>query len=107
MPPPSKERVEVATSALLADAQTWRSVGGSLDAAARTADGLDFQAFHFSYLGDVVGLTHAYGQVQEKITRLLHEGAANAGSVADALTKAAQDYQLEDRNAEHRVGRVY
>jgi hypothetical protein len=104
---PREQVVQAATDALRQDAQTWRFGAGELDIAQIAAAEMDFQAFHFSYIGDKVGLTQTYGQLQEKMIRLLQEGAANFRAVADALTLAANAYDREERNAEHRLGRIY
>ncbi|HZM74381.1 MAG TPA: hypothetical protein VFC19_01565 [Candidatus Limnocylindrales bacterium] len=66
-----------------------------------------FQAFHFSYIGDKIGVTETYRLLQEKLIDLLNDGAVNFRSVAQALNIAANGYQEEDRNAVHRLKNIW
>ena len=104
---PSQGQVDVAIQALRDDAQKWRAAAGELEIAARVAGEMDFQAFHFSYIGDKIGVTEAYRLLQDKLIDLLNGGAANFRSVAQALNTSADDYQEDDRNAVHRLKNVW
>jgi len=104
---PSPQQVDVAIQALRDDAQKWRAAAGELEIAARVAAEMDFQAFHFSYIGDKIGVTDAYRMLQDKLIDLLNGGAANFRSVAQALNISANGYQEDDRNAEHRLKNVW
>ena len=103
MTPPSKETVEAAIQSLRMDAVAWGQAGAGLRQAAIAVDGLDFDRFHFSHAGDLVGLTDMYRQVQIKVARLLGEGADNFARVAAALTTAADGYERDERNAVHEM----
>lgn len=104
---PSQGQIDVAIQALRDDAQRWRAAAGELEIAGQVAGEMDLQAFHFSYIGDKIGVTEAYGKLQERMIDLLNGGATNFHSVAQALTMAADGYQEDDRNAEHRIRNVW
>jgi hypothetical protein len=104
---PSQQQIDVAIQTLRDDAQKWRFAGGELEIAAKVAAEMDFQAFHFSYIGDKIGVTEAYRNLQDKLIDLLNGGATNFRSVASALTMAADGYQEDDRNAVHRMKNVW
>jgi hypothetical protein len=104
---PSQGQIDVAIQSLRDDAQKWRAAAGELEIAAQVAGEMDLQAFHFSYIGDAIGVTEAYGKLQDKLIDLMNGGAANFRSVAEALTLAADGYQEDDRNAEHRIRNVW
>ena len=104
---PSQGQIDVAIQALRDDAQKWRAAAGELEIAARIAGEMDFQAFHFSYIGDKIGVTEAYRLLQEKLIDLLNYGAVNFRSVGQALTMAANGYEEEDRNAVHRLKNIW
>ena len=105
--PPSQDKIDVAIQSLRDDAQKWRFAAGELEIAAQIAEGMDFQAFHFSYIGDKIGITESYQRLQDKMIEVLTGGAANFRSVADALTVAAAGYQEDDRKAVHRLKGVW
>jgi hypothetical protein len=104
---PSHEQVDVAIQALRDDAQKWRAAAGELEAAARVAGQMDLQAFHFSYIGDKIGVTQAYQLLQDKLIDLLNGGATNFRSVAEALKVSADGYQQDERDAVHRLKNVW
>jgi hypothetical protein len=107
MPPPSKDTVEAAIQALRDDAQAWRFGAGELEIAAKIAGTMDLQAFHFSYIGDKVGLTDSYRALQDKLIALFTGGATNFINIATALTAAAAGYQDDERNAVHRMQNIW
>jgi hypothetical protein len=107
MAPPPNEKIVAAVESLRGDAHTWRSGGEELQVAAQIAGTLVLEAFHFSYLGDQVGLTDIYRRVQDKMTRLFEEGATNFGNVANALDSAADGYEQDERNAVHAMRGVW
>jgi hypothetical protein len=104
---PSQGQIDVAIQSLRDDAQKWRLGAGELEIAARVASEMDLQAFHFSYIGDKIGVTDAYRSLQDKLIDLLNGGATNFRNVAQALTMAADGYQEDDRNAVHRMKNVW
>ena len=55
--------------------------------AARVGARLELGALHFSYLGDMVGLTDIYQQLEDKLCRLLGEGANNFTALAAAARR--------------------
>lgn len=107
MSQPSQEKIDVAIQTLRDDAQKWRFAAGELELAAKVAGELDFQAFHFSYIGDLIGVTEAYRNLQDKLINVLNGGAANFRNVAQALTLAADGYQEDERNGVHRFKNIW
>jgi hypothetical protein len=104
---PNQGQIDVAIQSLREDAQRWRAAAGELQDAATVAGQMDFQAFHFSYLGDKIGVTDAYRALQDKLIDLLNGGATNFRNVAEALTLAAEGYEQDERNAVHRLRNVW
>jgi len=104
---PTQGQVDVAIQSLRDDAQKWRAAAGELEIAARIATEMDFQAFHFSYIGDKIGVTETYRLLQDKLIDLLNGGATNFRNVAQALDMSADGYQEEDRNAVHRLKNIW
>lgn len=107
MPPPDKDILAAALGALRDDAKTWDSISQDLESAKRTAERLDLDALHFSYIADKLGLTTLYKEIQDKMVRLLGEGAANDKSVAEALLKSAATYEQEEKDGVHRIKGVW
>lgn len=107
MPPPSGEQITVALEAMRSDAAVWDNAADGLTEAARVAARLDLSALHFSYLGDVVGLTGVYRELQDKLCRLLTEGAHNLSGLAQALRSAANGYEEEEQENIHHIRDVY
>jgi len=106
MAPPT-ETIVAAVQTLRDDAHTWRASGAELDSAARAAAPLGLDAFHFSYLGDQVGLTGTYQRLHDKMGRLLREAAVNCANVAGALETAAAGYERDERDAVHQLAGVW
>jgi hypothetical protein len=104
---PTQGQIDVAIQSLRDDAQKWRAAAGELEIAAGVAAEMDFQAFHFSYIGDKIGVTEAYRLLQDKLIDLLNGGATNFRNVAQALNLSADGYQEEDRNATHRLKNIW
>jgi hypothetical protein len=104
---PTDAQVTAAISALRTDASMWLGMADELREAAGVAGRLDLAALHFSYLGDKAGLTDAYRDIQDKLIRLLGEGAANFDSMGKALRTAADGYDEDERHAVHRMRNIY
>ncbi|MFC4858778.1 hypothetical protein [Actinophytocola glycyrrhizae] len=104
---PTKDQYEVALAALRDDATTWTGCADDLAAAKSTADGLDLEALHFSYLADKCGVTQLYADFQSKFVRLLGEGETTCHAVSDALLAAAQTYQQEEEAGVHNLNNVW
>lgn len=104
MTPPSGE-LYVALEALRRDAAAWTARADALRQAAALGRTLNLTPLHFSYIGDVVGLTETYGNLQDRLTRLLDQGAANFDAMASALRAAADEYQQTDELSSRRLAR--
>lgn len=107
MTQPTGDQIEVALAAMREDAAMWRHMATELSEAAKVADRLDMDARHFSYLGDKVGMTHIYQAIQAKMSSLMTQGAANFDTIAEALSKAADGYEEDDRRGAHRLNNIY
>jgi hypothetical protein len=104
---PTPEQYDVALRALRDDATQWTGCADDLAAAKTTAEGLDLEALHFSYIADKCGVTQIYKEFQDKMVRLLGEGEATCRNVAGALEKSAQTYQTEEESGVHRMNDVW
>ena len=104
---PTQDQYQVALQALRADADTWEHCAADLGAAKGTADGLDLEALHFSYVADKLGVTAMYQQIQAKLVGLLGEGQTMSTNVATALRNSAQTYQQEEESGVHRMNNVW
>ncbi len=104
---PTPDQYNVALAALHDDAKQWTSCADDLAAAKSTADGLDLEALHFSYIADKCGVTQLYADFQSKFVRLLGEGETTCRGVADALLASAQTYQREEEAGVHRLNNVW
>lgn len=104
---PTKDQYTVALAALRDDAKQWQGCSDDLAAAKSTADTLDLEALHFSYVADKLGVTQIYTEFQNKMVRLIGEGEAMCASVANALNESAQTYQAEEEAGVHRMNNVW
>lgn len=104
---PTPDQYQVALDALRDDADKWEQCGADLGAAKATAEGLDLEALHFSYVADKLGVTALYQQFQAKMVGLLGEGQTMSGNVATALRNSAQTYQQEEEAGVHRMNNVW
>jgi hypothetical protein len=85
----------------------WTQAGDTLDSARSGAQPLDLQEFHFSFIGDKVGMTRVYAELKEKLVRLLGQGSAQLHGLGKALTTAANEYEQEDLNSYHSLHHLY
>jgi hypothetical protein len=104
---PTPDQYNVALAALRDDATQWQGCSDDLKAAKATADSLDLEALHFSYIADKLGVTQSYTEFQNKMVRLLGEGETMTASVASALLESAQTYQDEEESGIHRMNNVW
>jgi hypothetical protein len=104
---PTQDQYQVALQALRNDADKWEQCGTDLGAAKSTADGLDLEALHFSYVADKLGVTALYQQFQAKMVGLMTEGQTMSANVATALRNSAQTYQNEEESGVHRMNDVW
>jgi len=107
LPPPNEQQVKAAIGALRQDASKWDAGAAELRDAAGAAGQLALSALHFSYLGDKLGLTETYQQLQMRLYRLLNEGAENLNDLAGALRAAADGYEQDEINTVHRMTGIY
>jgi hypothetical protein len=104
---PTPDQYAVALAALRDDAKQWQDCGADLAAAKATADSLDLEALHFSYIADKLGVTQIYKEFQDKMIRLMGEGETVCTDVANALLTSAQTYQQEEEAGVHRMNNVW
>ncbi|MPZ79319.1 MAG: hypothetical protein GEV28_02565 [Actinophytocola sp.] len=104
---PTPEQYQAALSALRDDADTWDKCAQDLGTIKGTADGLTLDAFDFSYLADMLGMTTLYQEFQHKMARLLGEGETMSTGVAAALRASAQTYQDEEDAGVHRMNNIW
>jgi len=104
---PTPDQYTAALAALRDDATQWTGCADDLAAAKSTADGLDLEALHFSYIADKLGVTQLYADFQSKFVRLLGEGETMSRGVADSLLASAQTYQQEEEAGVHRMNDVW
>ena len=104
---PTPGQLAAGTQAMRADASMWASAAAQIAGAQQVAGRLDLGATHFSYIGDKVGLTDMYRQIQAKLERLCGEASAAFGGFATQLAKAADDYDADERHAVHRLRGTY
>jgi hypothetical protein len=104
---PTPDQYSLALAALRDDATQWTSCADDLAAAKSSADGLDLEALHFSYIADKCGVTQLYADFQAKMVRLLGEGEQMSRGVAEALLASAQTYQREEEAGVHRMNNVW
>lgn len=104
---PTPDQYAVALAALRDDATQWQGCSDDLKAAKSTADSLDLEALHFSYIADKLGVTQTYTDFQNKMVRLIGEGETMTSGVASALLASAQTYQDEEESGIHRMNNVW
>jgi hypothetical protein len=104
---PTQDQYQVALQALRNDADKWDQCSTDLGTAKSTADGLDLEALHFSYIADKLGVTALYQQFQAKMVGLLGEGQTMSANVATALRNSAQTYQQEEESGVHRMNNIW
>jgi uncharacterized protein YukE len=107
VPPPSEQQIKAAIGALRKDASAWDAAAAELRDAAGIAGGLPLSPLHFSYLGDQLGLTEVYQQLQQRLYRLLNEGVDNLTELAGALREAADGYEQDEIDTVHRMTGIY
>jgi hypothetical protein len=104
---PTPDQYALALAALRDDAKQWQDCSTDLAAMKTTADSLDLEALHFSYLADKLGVTQIYQDFQSKMVRLIGEGETACTNVANALLTSAQTYQQEEEAGVHRMNNVW
>lgn len=107
MTQPTAQQISAALDAMRQDASMWREMAGELRGAAGVADRLDLTKLHFSKLGDMLGMVDLYRDVQDRMIRLMQQGADNFDATAAALTTAANGYEQDEQNNVHRFTGIY
>jgi len=104
---PTAQQISAALEAMRADAAMWTEMAGQMREAAGVADRLDLTKLHFSKLGDMIGMVDLYRDVQDRMVRLMQQGAENFDATASALTTAANAYDQDERDNVHRFTGIY
>jgi hypothetical protein len=107
MTQPTAQQISAALDAMRQDAAMWQQMAGDLRSAAGVADRLDLTKLHFSKLGDMLGMVDLYRDVQDRMIRLMQQGADNFDATATALTTAANGYDQDERDNVHRFTGIY
>lgn len=107
MTQPTSQQISAALDAMRQDATMWRDMAGQMREAAGVADRLDLTKLHFSKLGDMLGMVDLYRDVQDRMVRLMQQGADNFDATAGALTTAADAYDRDEQNNVHRFTGIY
>jgi hypothetical protein len=104
---PTSQQIAAALDAMRKDAAVWQDMAGQMRDAAGVADRLDLSKLHFSKLGDMLGMVDLYRDVQDRMVRLIQQGAANFDATAAALTTAANGYEKDEQDNVHRFTGIY
>jgi hypothetical protein len=107
MSQPTGGQIQAALDAMRQDSHTWRHMAAELSEAARVANRLDLGQRQFSFAADRVGVTRLYQDIQEKMVKLMEQGAANFESIAQALYAAADGYEEDERRNVHQLKNIY
>jgi hypothetical protein len=99
--PPPHGTIVAAIDQLHHDANAWRDCAGQLSTCSTIADSLGLGGYEFSYAADKAGLQHTYLLLQQKMSALCDEAAANFENVGGALDLAADGYDHDERAAVH------
>lgn len=102
--PVGHQKARFGLEALRCDAAVWDANAAMLDDAARASARLNLVAEHFSAMGDNVGLTARYAEIQDQVATLLGEGAENFRSLAKVLRSAADHYESADARSAAEFG---
>jgi hypothetical protein len=104
---PSDEQIEAAIAALREGAAAWTRHATEMDAASSAAAAQSLGPFELSAAGSLTGMVEAYAALQDKLVRLLREGATTFGAIGSALQAAADGYEADERDTVHRMRGIY
>ena len=107
MTQPTSQQISAALDAMRQDANMWKDMAGQMRDAAGVADRLDLTKLHFSKLGEMLGMVDLYRDAQDRMVRLMQQGADNFDATATALTTAANGYEQDEQNNVHRFTGIY
>ncbi|MGP4014250.1 hypothetical protein [Saccharopolyspora sp. 5N708] len=104
MPPPDKNKVEVATGALRVEADIWDEQADVLALIVSQA-----QQLRVGYLesGLFFPMTSAYDEVVDQVHGRCAEGVERTREVADILRQVADTYEQEDEAGTHLFRNLY
>jgi hypothetical protein len=89
--------LQVAVSALHADAQKWSTAAQNVTGAQQAANSDHLTAAQFSYFGDQQGLTHTYAALQAKMVDLLGQASTNFTKISSTLLQVAANYEHNEK----------
>lgn len=107
MAPPPRSKIVAAIGQLHSDAAAWRACAGQLKTCSDMAEALSLGRYEFSYAADKAGLQQTYFRLQQKIAGLCHEAATNFDNVGEALDRAADGYDHDERAAVHELRKAW
>ena len=99
--------VDVVPDDLRADAATWESFAtDDIATGISTVNGLNMPLFGYTVMGEMVGVSSKYREVQTAVIALMAQAPAACFHIADALRSSAQIYEDTDNQAEIEFNRV-
>jgi len=104
MTAPNRAEVQVATAALRTEGGVWLHQSDQLEAVVHKADGLRMGRLE---AGVFQVLVSAYDEVVEQVVGRCREGRARMEEIGQALRRAADVYDEEDRSGAHRFRNLY
>lgn len=104
MAQPSKQSIEVATDALRAEARIWDQQAAQMDKAAAQAEHLRLSRIEAGVFQVVFS---AYEPAVDMITARSREGQQRMTDVGNTLIQAANTYDQEEQQNEHRLRNLY
>jgi uncharacterized protein YukE len=103
--PPTQQQITVSIEALRADADQWAAAAATMNTAASRAGTPKIDADAFSFAGQAAAVT--YGQLHDKLTQLMLQGASTFDAIAAALRASADSYEADEAAGEHRLRNIY
>ena len=99
--------MDVDTTHLRQDAETWRTTAAALAAASTAAGNLTISSAVLSFMADETELTAAYEDVRATVVRWTKEGHAKITTLASVLTFVAGAYDSSNDEAKLRLDGVW
>jgi hypothetical protein len=104
---PSADTVTAAIAALRSDGKKWQAHAAKLKGAQSAAAGLTLTQVEFSKPCEWAGVVEVYQELQQRMVKLLGEGATTLDTMGFALVVAADSYEKDEQNAVHRMQGVW
>lgn len=99
--------VKVVPEDLRTDAQTWEAFGSEdIAAGIQTVNGLNMPLFGYTVMGELVGVSSKYRDVQERVMSLMMQAPVASMHIATALRRSADIYEETDHQAEIEFNRI-